>query len=1092
VAAGHLARLGLTEGFCEDVFHAFRNVKQHDWEQRRRLADIRMTKDSPALAVDGLQIFDGYPAPSLIVDEDVRLLMLNRAARVMFVHGPDSTPLLMKRGGEVLRCIHSSGPGGCGRLEQCKDCVIRSSVQRAQTTGAVHRARSFMRLRGERGDVDVCLLVSASPIQLGGRTRVLVTLENVSDVHLKDEFIGTEQALRNAHERLESLARFPEENPDPVLRVTADLTLLYANDAARSALGAMHLDVGRTVPPQLADPARRALADDDLVRTELSFGDRAFSMSFCPAGPDVNVYGQEITERKRAEEALRETDLRYRLLFQNMLDGFAYCRMLYDESGRPQDFVYLDVNGAFGKLTGLHDVVGKKVSEVIPGIRESQPELLEIYGRVTKTGRPESFEIYFRPLEIWLSISVYSPQPDHFVAVFDNVTDRKRAMEHLTSEKERLAVTLSSIGDAVIATDQAARVTVFNGVAEELTGWKAEEAVGRPLDEVFEIIHEETRQPAANPVSRVLREGVTVGLANHTALVARDGTERSIADSAAPIRDAGGRITGVVLVFRDQTQERRAQRYVRIRLALLEFAASHSLEELLRETLDQIGRLTGSPIGFYHFVESDQKTVLLQTWSTRTAQEFCKAEGRGRHYPIDQAGVWVDCVRERRPVIHNDYSALPHRKGLPEGHAAIVRELVVPVLREGRIVAIVGLGNKPTDYTDDDVESVSYLADVTWEITSRKRAEDALRESDQRKSEFLAVLSHELRNPLTPIRNSIHLLDLRAPGSEQAARAKDVIRRQTEHLARLVDDLLDVTRVSRGKIELQRELFDLREIVGRACDDHRTLFDGQGIALRVETHAPVWIQADATRIAQIVGNLLQNAAKFTQAGGIVTARVGVADGWAEIRVRDNGTGVAPDILPRVFEPFVQAEGGLARTKGGLGLGLALVKGLVELHGGSVRASSEGAGRGSEFVVTLPLAPAPTRTAPGAVASAPTRTMEILVIDDNLDGAQSIAELLETVGHRVEVATNGLSGIAKARELKPQVILCDIGLPDVNGYEVARAVRADEALRSTRLVALTGYARSEDQRRATEAGFDAHLAKPASLSDLLSLLSNKKD
>ncbi len=840
-----------------------------------------------------------------------------------------------------------------------------------------------MRLRTEQGDVDVCLLVSASPIPLEGRTRVLLTLENVSDVHLKDEFI-------------------------------------------------------------------------------------------------------------RAEEALRETDLRYRLLFQNMLNGFAYCRMLYDESGSPQDFVYLDVNGAFGRLTGLHDVVGKKVSEVIPGVRESQPELFDIYGRVTRTGRPESFEIHFRPLEMWLSISVYSPHPDHFVAVFDNITDRKRAMEHLTSEKERLAVTLSSIGDAVIATDQAARVTVFNGVAEELTGWKAEDAVGRPLDEVFEIIHEETRQPAANPVSRVLCEGVTVGLANHTALVARDGTERSISDSAAPIRDASARITGVVLVFRDQTQERRVQRDIRIRLGLLEFAASHSLEELLRETLDQIGRLTGSPIGFYHFVESDQKTVSLQAWSTRTAQEFCKAEGRGRHYPIDQAGVWVDCVRERRPVIHNDYSALPHRKGLPEGHAAIVRELVVPVLREGRIVAILGIGNKPTEYTDDDVESVSYLADVTWEITSRKRAEEALRDSDQRKSEFLAVLSHELRNPLTPIRNSIHLLDLAAPGSEQAARAKEVIRRQTEHLARLVNDLLDVTRISRGKIELLRELLDLREVVRRTCDDHRMLFDGQGIALRVETSAPVCIRADATRIAQIVGNLLQNAAKFTHAGGIVTARVAAADGRAELRVCDDGEGMAPDLLPRVFEPFVQAEGGLARAKGGLGLGLALVKGLVELHGGSVQASSEGSGRGSEFVVSLPLAPAPKHASPGLVTSAPTRAMEILVIDDNVDGAQSIAELLQMLGHRVQVATCGLSGLAKARELKPQVILCDIGLPDMNGFDVARAVRADEALRSTRLVAVTGYARAEDQRRATEAGFDAHLPKPPSLDALLSLLSGEKE
>ena len=798
------------------------------------------------------QVFDGYPAPALIVDDDVRLLLVNRAARVMLGHEADATPLLMKRGGEALHCVHARGPGGCGRQARCKDCVIRNSVERALTTGAVHRSRSPMRLRGERGEVDITVLVSASPLEHDGKTHVVLTLENASDVQLDEEY--------------------------------------------------------------------------------------------------------------------------------------------------------------------------------------------------------------------------------------------RRAVEQLTHEKERLRVTLSSIGDGVIATDEASRVTMLNGVAEELTGWKDHEAAGRPIDEVLLLVNEDTREPAANPVRRVLREGVVFGLANHTALVARDGTERSIADSAAPIRDASGRVTGVVLVFRDQTQERRAERFVRIRLGLLEFSAAHSLEEVLRETLDQIGRLTGSPIGFYHFVAADQETLSLQAWSSRTEKEFCKASGKGMHYPIDKAGVWVDCVRERRPVIHNDYSALPHRKGLPEGHAAVVRELVVPVLREGRVVAILGVGNKSVDYTDDDVESVSYLADVTWEITSRKRAEEALRDSDQHKSEFLAVLSHELRNPLAPIRNSLHLLDRVAPVSEQATRAKEVIRRQTEHLSRLVDDLLDVTRISRGRIELDRIRIDLREIVQRTCDDHRTLFEKRLVELRVETSAPAWVEADEVRIAQIVGNLLQNAARYSREKGTVTVSVYTSDGQAKVLVRDDGIGIAPELLPRVFDPFVRADSGMARTRGGLGLGLALVKGLVEQHGGSVRASSDGLSRGSEFVVTFPLAPAPQRTAPAPVASATARALEILVIEDNVDAAETIAEVLELEGHRVHVANSGASGIARARELRPEVILCDIGLPDLDGYQIARVIRAEEALRSTRLIALSGYAQPEDRQRAANAGFDAHLAKPPSLSALLASLS----
>jgi len=387
------------------------------------------------------------------------------------------------------------------------------------------------------------------------------------------------------------------------------------------------------------------------------------------------------------------------------------------------------------------------------------------------------------------------------------------------------------------------------------------------------------------------------------------------------------------------------------------------------------------------------------------------------------------------------------------------------------------------------------FAVVFFDTTERKKAAEALRaanlqlvEADRRKSDFLAVLSHELRNPLVPIRNSVHLLERAPPGSEQAAKARDVIRRQTDHLTRLVDDLLDVTRISRGKIELQRARIDLRDVVRRACDDHRTLFQGRGVLLRVETPDPVWIDADETRIAQVVANLLQNAAKFSHEGHAVVASVGTADGQAEIRVRDEGIGIRPDLLPRLFEPFVQAEGGLARTKGGLGLGLALVKGLVQLHGGSVRASSGGEGLGAELVVKLPLARAPERPAIQAVAPGPARGLEILVIEDNVDVAQTVAEVLEMEGHRVHVAIDGASGIAKARELEPEVILCDIGLPDIDGYEIARTLRAADALRATRLVALSGYAQPEDRRRAIEAGFDAHLAKPPSLEQLLASLS----
>lgn len=375
-----------------------------------------------------------------------------------------------------------------------------------------------------------------------------------------------------------------------------------------------------------------------------------------------------------------------------------------------------------------------------------------------------------------------------------------------------------------------------------------------------------------------------------------------------------------------------------------------------------------------------------------------------------------------------------------------------------------------------------------------ERALDLVHESDARKGEFIAVLSHELRNPLAAIRNSLYLLERAAADRHRSSHAREIIDRQTRHLARLVDDLLDVTRISRGKFELRPERFDAREVVRRICEDLRPTFEARGVALRVDAPAPAPVETDEVRFAQAIGNLLHNASKFTRAGGNVEVRLRALGGRLEIGVRDDGVGIRAEMLPQIFEPFVQAEEGLARTEGGLGLGLALVKGVAELSGGTVRAHSEGVGQGAEFVLALPLAPgvdgaapAPASRPPGA---GPARAgARVLVVEDNVDAASSLADVLALEGYRVEVATSGAAGIAKARVLKPHVILCDLGLPDVDGCEVARTIRADEALHATRLIAVSGYAQPEDRQRAVRAGFDAHLAKPPSIDALLAAVAS---
>jgi PAS domain S-box-containing protein len=381
------------------------------------------------------------------------------------------------------------------------------------------------------------------------------------------------------------------------------------------------------------------------------------------------------------------------------------------------------------------------------------------------------------------------------------------------------------------------------------------------------------------------------------------------------------------------------------------------------------------------------------------------------------------------------------------------------------------------------------------DITEAKRLEAALRlanerlvDADRRKDEFLGMLSHELRNPLAPIRNAAYVLRHAEPSGEQARRAHDVLERQVQHLARLVDDLLDVTRIARGKIELRNERVDLREVVQRSADDFRSILEVRGVALRCELPAvELWTLGDPTRLAQLVGNLLHNAAKFTHHGGVVTVSLEARGGTAALRVRDTGAGIGPELLPHVFEPFVQGERSLARTEGGLGLGLALVKGIAELHGGTVRAESGGPGCGAELAISLPLLPpAPVVVSPCGAVPAPTRRRRVLVVDDNVDAADSLAEVVEMLGHAAEVAYDGPSALEKARDSRPDVVLCDIGLPTMSGYEVAQALRA--GAHAAQLFAVTGYAQPDDVKRAVDAGFDGHVAKPVHLEDIERLLS----
>ncbi len=899
------------------------------------------------------------------------------------------------------------------------------------------------------------------------------------------------------------------------------------------------------------------------------------------SGGEGDPVAADVVGRRRAEDALRESETRYRLLFQNMLDGFAYCRMIFDERGRPDDFVYLDVNGAFGALTGLGDVAGKRATEVFPGIREAHPDLLETYARVARTGQPERVEVQFRPLAMWLAIMVYSPHPEHFVAVFDDITERKRAEQEREATVEFLRLVNGAGGTDELVEAAATFFQRLSGC--EAVGIRLKEGDDYPYREVrgfsrgFVLLENElcrrdamgavVRDGAGAPAlecmcGKVIRGRVdarkpffTSGgsfWANDTTQLLATTTD---ADRQASTRNRcnGEGYESVALIPLSLGEERLGlvqlndrrkgmfspeliaqwERLARYLAAAV--ARARSAERLIeaQSALTVVTRL-------YAVLSRVNEAIVRTRDEPSLYEEVCRivAEDGGfplvwvglvkqrRVRPAASAGRATDylreievevegqlgqgptgtCIREDHPVLNDDFRTNPstwpwRESSLKHGLRA---SAAFPLHRGGEVIgALTFYADEPGAFTAEQVRLLESLcADISYALGAmqheRLRAEaeralrdseQSLREADRRKDEFLGMLSHELRNPLAPIRNSVYILRHVDPAGEQAERARDVIERQAGHLTRLVDDLLDVTRIARGKIELRTSRVDLCETVLSAADDFRPMMDERGLAFRtVVPPTKLLASADATRLTQVIGNLLHNAAKFTRRGDAVTLSLEPAGGEAEIRVRDTGAGIEAAALPHIFDPFVQGQHTLARSEGGLGLGLALVKGITDLHGGTVRVESGGRGEGAEFVIRLPLAEGPApRDVPSPTERSPDVVRRVLIVDDSRDVADSMAEIVEMLGHTAEVAYDGPSAIERARATSPDVVLCDVGLPGMSGYEVARAVRAG-AQDGMLLVAITGYAQPEDVRKAVESGFDRHLAKPASVEDIERLLA----
>ncbi|MGZ5181245.1 MAG: hybrid sensor histidine kinase/response regulator [Ramlibacter sp.] len=753
----------------------------------------------------------------------------------------------------------------------------------------------------------------------------------------------------------------------------------------------------------------------------------------------------DISDRVFAQRRVRESEARLRGVLDNMGEAFA----LFDRG-----FRLVDVNDEGLRLDGRtrEQLLGRSHWELYPGTERTP--LGEMYHACMADGVPRSTECHYRWEDgrtAWLEVRA-SLTPQGLALFYRDITRRRRLEQDARLSAERVQLALEA--GAIVGTwvwDVTSDCFVADARFARSFGLDAELCrTGLPLAQVKVPIHPDDLPRVEEALSDVLAR-VGPYRCEYRVLQA-DGSWHWVEANGHVERDAHGglRFPGVLL---DIESRRRVA------------AERDQATAMLRSFIEAVP-------GVVYFKDLEGRMLLA---NRGVAELLGKPPevflGRtDRENLEDKAQAEAVMANDRRIMASGRAEQLEEEVRRPDGTPALWLSTKAPMRdEEGRVIGLIG---------------------ASVDISERKRDEEALRDSDRRKSEFLAVLSHELRNPLAPIRNGVHVLRRAPAGSPMAARALEIIGRQSDHLARLVDDLLDMTRISRGKIALQRDRVDLNELVRRAADDFSAMLGEGSVHLVTElAPGPLWLHADATRISQVIGNLLHNAIKFTPAHGTIRLSTRAAGGTALLGVRDTGVGMDPGSVDAMFEPFAQGEQTLARSRGGLGLGLPVVKGLVEMHGGSISARSAGPGQGAEFVVVLPQAdePQPPATADGAPARAGAGR-HVLIVEDNVDAARTLAELLELEGHVARVATDGRSAIALASQAVPDLVLCDIGLPDMDGYAVARAIRAEPRLLATRLVALSGYAQPEDRRRSQDAGFDDHLAKPPDVDQLLQLIA----
>ncbi len=811
---------------------------------------------------------------------------------------------------------------------------------------------------------------------------------------------------------------------------------------------------------------------------------------------------EDAVESGRIAEALnvqvRESEERYRSLFNSMDEGYCTIQMIFDEHEKPIDYRYLEINPSFEKLTGMHGALGKRVREFVPDLEE---HWYDVYGKVALTGEPIRIADEVKGMNRWFDIYAFriGGNDSREVAVlFRNITERKlaeRQAEMLSALSRELAgateeaaivdIAVEAVGRHLNShrcyfvecmVDQNRLVVSHNWVRDEAPSTEGEHSLfdfgGIDWWREFASGDFSIEDAATNPLTQAKRASYdALGIPSYAVQPFRRERDRTV---CLAVTEKSPRkwttydlriLADVVARVWPLVERARADRALRASEAQLSLAL-HSSE---------LGIWNVDPVT--NAVSSDERFRAISNMRT---EEFSFEQAFAMIHPDDRDTVRAKvaaAIRPDDPVRYEAEYRVVHSDGslhwvLAKGRATFASEPAGP-----RLLSFDG---------------------TVADITERKHAEEALRESaraladlDRRKDEFLAMLSHELRNPLAPIANALQLLRLQKNELPLQQQARTIIERQVGQLNHLVDDLLEVSRITSGRVQLRQEQIAMSGIVERAVETTNPLIVQRRHELTVSVPTqPIWLYADAARLEQVVVNLLTNAAKYTDEGGHIWLTVEQASDAAVLRVRDTGLGISPELLPHIFDLFTQAERSLDRSQGGLGIGLCLVQRLVDLHGGTVEVSSV-LGHGSEFIVRLPLlltAFGPALSVPIELVQPSAECCRVLVVDDNVDAAQSLAMLLTIAGHDLHMAYDGPSALQTARAVLPDVMLLDIGLPGLNGHEVAQRIRADATLRNIVLIAMTGYGQMADRQASRDAGFDHHLVKPADFAELQKILS----